>query len=62
MDGKGGAAAKIQIARGASVSELRAPAWLYEQVSNLPYLFPRAGLAGQDSRRGEIELVRRVNE
>lgn len=60
MDGEGGVAAKIQVARGASLPQLRAPTWLYEQVPNLPYLLPRAGLAGQDSRRSEVELVRRV--
>ena len=62
MDGEGGVAAKIQITGGAPLSKLRTPAWLYEQVSNLPYLLPRAGLAGQDPRRGEIELVRQVFE
>jgi hypothetical protein len=62
MDSKGGAAAEIQITGGAPLSELRSSAWLYAQVSNLPYLLPRVGLAGQDPRRGEIELVRQVFE
>ena len=36
---------------------MRAAARLSAQVSFVPHLLSRAGIAGTDSRRGEIELV-----
>lgn len=60
MDSEGGVAAEVQVAGGASLPQLRSASRLYEQVSDLPHLLPRVGLAGQDSRRGESKLVRQV--
>jgi hypothetical protein len=53
------AEAEIQQPQAQSVPTLRAAAWILAQVRRLPFVFPRVGAQGRDSRRREVELVRK---
>ena len=48
---------KFSIAQAQPLLALRTPARVPAQVRHLPPVLPRAGAAGRDSRRVEVELV-----
>jgi len=49
--------AEVFVSRVHALQKVRPPARLSAQVSSVPDLLSRVGVAGTDSRRGEIELV-----
>ena len=48
---------EIQGAGAQSVSAMWSPPWIHPPFQAVPYLLPRVGLGGADSRRCEVELV-----